>query len=202
MNLEKYTQKAQEAILAAQAIARDHHQAAIEPAHLLLALAQQPEGIVPAILTRIAGSPNLLISDLQSEIRGLATMTGAAEQPGLSRGASAILEDAERRAVSMKDDYVSTEHLLLALAAGPESERLSKFGLTPDAILRALATISRLAARGLRQSRGHLSAPGKVRPRSHATRAVRASSTRSSAGTRRSAGWFRSFHGAPRTTLP
>ncbi len=141
MNLEKYTQKAQEAILAAQGLARDHHQTSIEPAHLLLALANQPEGVVPAILTRIAGSPDLLTRDLHAEIGGLPTMTGAAEQPGLSRKTSATLEDAERRAAAMKDDYVSTEHLLLALAAGPEAKRLSKFGLTPDAILQALATI-------------------------------------------------------------
>ena len=77
MNLEKFTQKAQEAILAAQGIARDHHHPAIEPAHVLLALAQQPDGIVPAILTRIAGSPSLLVNDLQQDIGGLATMTGA-----------------------------------------------------------------------------------------------------------------------------
>jgi ATP-dependent Clp protease ATP-binding subunit ClpB len=141
MNLEKYTQKAQEAILAAQAIASDHNHASIEPVHLLLALSTQPEGIVPAILTRIAGSPDLLTRDLRNELQGLSTMTGGTEQPGLSRATSDVLQDAERRAAAMKDDYVSTEHVLLALSAGPESSRLGKYGLTADAILQALATI-------------------------------------------------------------
>jgi ATP-dependent Clp protease ATP-binding subunit ClpB len=141
MNLEKYTQKAQEAVLSAQGLARDQQNTAIEPAHLLLALSQQPEGIVPAIITRIAGSPRLLIQDLQAQVKGLPTISGGADQPSLARATSAVFDDAERRAQTMKDDYVSTEHLLLALAAGPESQRLAKYGLTPDSILQALATI-------------------------------------------------------------
>jgi ATP-dependent Clp protease ATP-binding subunit ClpB len=141
MNLERYTQKAQEAVLSAQAIARDLQQTSIEPAHLLLALAQQPEGVVPAILTRIAGSPDLLVKDLKSDLKGRPHISGSQVEPALSRAASNVLQDAEQRATSMKDDFVSTEHLLLALASGSEGERLARFGLTADSVLQALTAI-------------------------------------------------------------
>ena len=62
MNLEKYTQKAQEAILSAQQIAQDNHNSTIEPVHLLLALVNQSDGVVAAIITRISGSPARLSS--------------------------------------------------------------------------------------------------------------------------------------------
>ena len=71
MNLDKYTQKSQEAILAAQRLAQDLNHQAIEPTHLLLALLQQDQGVVPAIVTKVAGSPSgistrLLLVRLQS----------------------------------------------------------------------------------------------------------------------------------------
>jgi ATP-dependent Clp protease ATP-binding subunit ClpB len=141
MNLDRYTQKAQGAILEAQRLAESHDHSSIEPAHLLLALLQQQDGVVPAILTQVAGSPDLLQKDLQQDLAGHAKMHGATGQPGLGQATSKVLEDAERRAGNMKDDYVSTEHILLALAAGPEAERLSQFGVTPDAILQVLSKI-------------------------------------------------------------
>ncbi len=141
MKLDRYTQKAQEAVLSAQTSARDLGQTSIEPAHLLLALAQQPDGVVPAIITRIAGSPDMLVNELRQDLQARPRMSGSQVEPVLSRPASGVLEDAERRATSMKDDFVSTEHLLLALASGPESDRLGRFGLTADSVLQALTTI-------------------------------------------------------------
>ncbi|MGA9533893.1 MAG: ATP-dependent chaperone ClpB [Anaerolineales bacterium] len=141
MNLDRYTQKAQGAILAAQRLAESQEHSSIEPDHLLLALVQQQDGVVPAILTQVAGSPDLLQKNLQKDLSGRAQMHGANGQPGLSQATRAALDDAERRAGNMKDDYVSTEHILLALAAGPEAERLSQFGMTPDAILQVLSKI-------------------------------------------------------------
>jgi ATP-dependent Clp protease ATP-binding subunit ClpB len=140
MNLGKYTQKAQAAILAAQRLAEDHSHASIEPAHILLALLDQSDGVVPAIVTRIAGSPSLLRQDLVQELDRLQQVHGQS-QIGLSRIGAEVLKSAENQAKNMKDDYVSTEHILLALAAGHQSERLSGFGLTPDAILKSLTSI-------------------------------------------------------------
>jgi len=141
MNLDRYTQKAQEAVLAAKALAEDSRHASIEPAHLCLALVRQPEGVVPAIVTRIAGTTELLSEALEQELEGRPQVQGGASQPGLSRSAAEALDDAESRARAMKDDYVSTEHLLLALAAGPLAKLLAGFGLTAESILEALGSV-------------------------------------------------------------
>ncbi|HSB89772.1 MAG TPA: ATP-dependent chaperone ClpB [Anaerolineales bacterium] len=141
MDLERWTQKAREALLEAQRLAQDEGHAAIEPAHLLLALARQSDGVVPAILTRLAGSPAYLIDDVQKDLQGRPRVSGAAAEPGLARPLAQALDAAETQARSMKDDYVSTEHLLLALAAGPEASRLKQLGVTPEAILQTLSSI-------------------------------------------------------------
>jgi len=141
MDLERFTQKAQAALLDAQRLAEDHHHGAVEPLHLLLALVRQADGVVPAILTQISGSPDLLRGDLETELQGLPQMRGQAMQVGLSQATADLLAEAENRARSMKDEYVSTEHLLLALASGSQAKRLAGFGATPDAILKALNKI-------------------------------------------------------------
>jgi ATP-dependent Clp protease ATP-binding subunit ClpB len=142
MNLDKYTEKAQQAVLDAQRLTQEGRHAAIEPLHLLLALVRQPQGVVGAIVTRLAGSTALLVEALEKDLAQRPQMHGdAPATPGLSKAAADVLAAAERQAASMKDDYVSTEHLLLALAAGPESARLRGFGLTPETILQALNTV-------------------------------------------------------------
>jgi ATP-dependent Clp protease ATP-binding subunit ClpB len=141
MDLERYTEKAQQSILAAQRMAQDANHAAIEPAHLLLALVKQPEGVVPAIINQIAGSTQLLIDELEKELERRPKVHGGNGPAGLSRAAAEVLTSAESQAKSMKDDYVSTEHLFLALAAGVEADRLREFGITPDRILQSLANI-------------------------------------------------------------
>jgi ATP-dependent Clp protease ATP-binding subunit ClpB len=141
MNLERYTQKAQSGLLDAQSIARDYGHPNIEPAHILLALARQPEGVVNAIIAQLAGGTQRLIADLEKGLSNRPSMQGASSQPGLSRSASDILSVAEQQAASMKDEYVSTEHILLALAGGPEADRLKQFGITPEAILNVLTSI-------------------------------------------------------------
>jgi len=141
MNLDRYTTKAQEALLDAQRRAQDSHHPAIEPIHLLLALLHQPEGVVPAILARLAGASSPLIEQLEADLRRKPQVQGSTQPVGLSRQASEALLAAERQAQTMKDDYVSTEHLLLALASGDEAKRLAAFGVTPEAILNALTAI-------------------------------------------------------------
>ena len=141
MNLDKYTQKSQEAILTAQQLAQDFNHQAIEPTHLLMALLQQDQGVVPAIVTKVAGSPLALRQELQNELDNRPKISGANMDVGLSRPAADALQAAERYAKGMQDDYVSTEHILLGLADSPEGKRLSQYGLTKDAILSALKTV-------------------------------------------------------------
>jgi ATP-dependent Clp protease ATP-binding subunit ClpB len=141
MNLDKYTQKSQEAILAAQGLAQNYNHQAIEPTHLLLALLQQDQGVVPAIVTKVAGSPLALRDELQTDLNNRPKISGANMDVGLSRPAADALQAAERYAKGMQDDYVSTEHILLGLTDSPEGKRLSQYGLTKDAILAALKTV-------------------------------------------------------------
>ncbi len=141
MDLNKYTQKSQEAVLDAQRLAREYNHPSIEPLHLLMALLRQEEGVVPAIVTRVAGSVQGLRDEVVNELERHPRVYGAAGEVGLSSPASAVLDAAERYARGMKDDYVSTEHILLALTESVEGRRLDKYGLTKDAILKALASV-------------------------------------------------------------
>ncbi|MFZ5809562.1 MAG: ATP-dependent chaperone ClpB [Chloroflexota bacterium] len=141
MNLEKFTQKSQEAIFTAQQLAREYNHQAIEPAHLLLALLRQEDGVVPAIVTKVAGSVLAIREEVTHELENRPRVYGAAAEVGLSRPAADVLEAAERYAKGMQDEYVSTEHILLGLTDSVESKRLSQYGLTKDAILKALAGI-------------------------------------------------------------
>lgn len=141
MDLNKFTQKAQGAIVISQELAADLHHQTIEPAHLLLALLQQDQGVVPAIVTKVAGSPLALKEEIQKELDEKPKVFGAGGQPGLSQSTSQVLNAAERFAKGMSDDYVSTEHLLLGLSENTEGKRLANYGLTKDAILKALKEV-------------------------------------------------------------
>jgi len=141
MNLDRYTQKSQEAIFAAQRLAQEFNHQAIEPAHLLLALLRQEEGVVPAMVTKVAGSVLALREDVEKDLEGRPKVYGAATEVGLARPTSDALSAAERYAKGMQDDYVSAEHLLLGLTDSPEGKRLAQFGLTKDAILKALQSV-------------------------------------------------------------
>ena len=142
MDLNKYTQKAQEAILSAQQLATDLNHQAIEPAHLLLSLLRQQESIVPALVTKIAGSVDMLREELQKALSERPKVYGnSTGQPGLAHSTADALSAAERFAKGMGDEYTSTEHLLLGLADSPEGKRLSQYGLSKDAILKSLREV-------------------------------------------------------------
>jgi ATP-dependent Clp protease ATP-binding subunit ClpB len=141
MNLDKYTQKSQEALLGAQRLAEELNHQTIEPAHLLLALLRQEDGVVPAIVTKVAGSALALQEELQTELENRPKVYGGSTQVGLSRPAADTLKSAEKFAKGMKDEYVSTEHVLLGLTESSEGKRLSAYGLTKDAILKALTEV-------------------------------------------------------------
>ena len=135
MNLNKYTEKSQEAILAAQKIAEDLSHSEILPAHLLLALLLQEGGVVPQIVQKLNINPESWIAGLQTELQSKAKVYGGS-QPGMGQALRNVLRDAEKEAEKMKDEYVSTEHLLLAL-----SDAIKEFPLDRNAILQALTQV-------------------------------------------------------------
>ena len=140
MDINKFTQKAQEALLAAESAARELNHPAVEPAHLLLALLQQTESIVPAVVTQIAGSTQALLHELRSSLEKHSKVHGMG-QISLSATSVSALDAAQRYTKGMGDDFTSTEHILLGLTETPENELLKSYGITRDAILKALRSV-------------------------------------------------------------
>src|SRR5687768_5397436 len=116
MNLNRYTEKAQEAVIGAQQLAERAGHAEVFPEHLLLALVAQSDGIVPAVLGRMKVDAATLGPEVQGLINRLPKVQGGA-QPGLSARLRRVLEAAEGEAQALKDEFTSTEHLFLALAS-------------------------------------------------------------------------------------
>ena len=140
MDINKFTQKAQEALLSAESAARDMNHQAIEPDHLLFALLQQSGSSVPAVITQIAGSTQALLQELRADLEKRPRLYGAG-QTGLSSTALSALDAAQRYAKGMGDEFTSTEHILLGLTDTPEKQRLDAYGITKDAVLKALRGI-------------------------------------------------------------
>ncbi len=144
MNLNKYTEKAQEALVQAQSLASEYSHSQIEPEHLMLALVRQTDGVVPQIVQKIGTNPRTLQQELEQDLARRPKVYGGATQVGLSRDLRAVLDLAEQEAGRMHDEYVSTEHLLISLtdkATGNAATFLRSQGITKDAILRALTGI-------------------------------------------------------------
>ena len=144
MNLKRYTEKAQEAVLAAQQQANSEGHPQIEPEHLLLALVDQQDGVVPSVLRRIGAEPASLRTAVRGCLDRLPETRGGAE-PGPSPRLRAVASTAESEAERFKDEFVSTEHLLLALTlddkGAPGGEALVQAGVTTDRVLDALSAI-------------------------------------------------------------
>ncbi len=140
LRFEKMTVKAQEALQAAQEIAARHENQQIEPIHLLEALVTQADGVVPPLLARLGIRSEALSQDVAREIARLPKVTGFAQQH-MGRALNDVLERAFTETEKFKDDYVSTEHMFLAIAAqdrDPAGQILKKHGTSHEAILQAL----------------------------------------------------------------
>ncbi|HEY1924744.1 MAG TPA: ATP-dependent chaperone ClpB [Candidatus Acidoferrum sp.] len=134
------TVKAQEALQSAQDVAAKHENQQIEPVHLLAALVAQPDGVVSPLLARLGIRPELLNQELDREIGRLPKVSGFAQQ-NMSRPLNDVLERAFKEAENFKDEYVSTEHLFLAIAGqdrDPAGQLLKRHGASHEAILQAL----------------------------------------------------------------
>ena len=145
MRFDKFTFKAQESIQQAQKLAEEHQHQTIDVEHLLLALVEQAEGVVQPVLRKMGTNPAQVAQRLKEELRRLPQVSGVPQgpayiTPSLEKIVNAALSEAER----LKDEYVSTEHLLLAIAeerGGAVGKLLRELGVTKDGIYAALQEI-------------------------------------------------------------
>jgi len=143
LRFEKMTVKAQEAVQSAQEIAASHENQQIEPVHLLAALVAQADGVVPPLLSRLGIRTEALTQEIEREIGRLPKVQGFARQH-MGRPLNEVLERSFKEAESFKDEYVSTEHLFLAIAAldrDPAGQLLKRQGASHEAILQALTGV-------------------------------------------------------------
>ncbi|MEA2185332.1 MAG: ATP-dependent Clp protease ATP-binding subunit ClpB [Solirubrobacteraceae bacterium] len=142
MQPDRFTIKTQEALQAALKLAPARRHAQVAPLHLLSALLDQEDGVVVPVLGKIGVAPDALRGDVSAALGELPTLREEAE-PTTSRELIAILRAAEREMRELKDEYVSVEHLLLALAAdkGPAGQALRGAGATRERLLQALAEV-------------------------------------------------------------
>jgi len=137
------TVKAQEALQESQEIAARHEQQEIAPLHLLSALVAQTDGVVPSLLTRLGVRTETLSGEIERELGRLPKVQGFSQQ-NMGRALNDVLEQAFKEADKFKDEYVSTEHIFLAIAGkdrDPAGQLLKKHGATHEAILQALTGI-------------------------------------------------------------
>jgi ATP-dependent Clp protease ATP-binding subunit ClpB len=141
---DKFTLKSQEAIQKASSLANENGQPEVQPMHLLMALLEDKEGIIIPLLQKVGVPAEQMFASARHAIAGMPKVSGANSEPGLSSAMQRVLNDASKEAQDFKDEYVSTEHLLLALAQlkkDPAQLLLASMGATRDAILQGLTSV-------------------------------------------------------------
>jgi ATP-dependent Clp protease ATP-binding subunit ClpB len=141
---DKLTQKAQEAVQQAQAIATENGHQAVHPLHVLIALTSEREGVVRPVLEKIGVQPDELLNEAQRQLSAVPKVTGQPTGMYISPALQQVFDAAFKEAENFKDEYVSTEHLLLGMSEQkyePAGSLLNKFGATHDAILKALVAV-------------------------------------------------------------
>jgi ATP-dependent Clp protease ATP-binding subunit ClpB len=144
MKFDKFTVKAQEAVQAAQSLADQGNHQAIVPEHLLLALLQQQEGVVVPLLAKLGARPETISREVQVELDKLPRVQGGGGRQYASERLETALNRAWEEAQRLKDEYCSTEHLLIGIAqdkSGAAASILAKAGVTPEAIYKALVEV-------------------------------------------------------------
>lgn len=145
MELNNFTQKAQEALQQTSTIAARYHNQQIDCEHLLLALLEQEEGLVPRILEKIDIQPQAIVRELEQNLSELPQVSGpGSEQVYMTQKLNRVLDTAKKEAGKMGDEYVSVEHLLLALVIEKDnacSKTLKDAGATKDSLLQAINEI-------------------------------------------------------------
>lgn len=144
MRIDKFTQRGQEALLEAQNLAQKYNHPAAKPEHLLKVLVEQEGGVVPSVLKRIGVDTDVFGQRIDETLDRMPRATGASVQVGMDRDIVSVLDAAEAIVNKMKDDYTSTEHILLAMAqtkAVAVHELLASFGVNEQSIMDALMGI-------------------------------------------------------------
>ena len=143
MRFDKFTIKSQELVHNAQALASEHHNQQIEPEHFLKAMLSEKEGVAGAMLSKLGVSPNAVVQELSLALDRLPKVSGT-QEVYLSFRAKAVLDTAFQEATKMKDEYVSIEHILLAIAdhkKGEAAKILIRNGINRESILKVLMDI-------------------------------------------------------------
>ncbi len=144
MNLNKFTEKAQEATINAQKLAEEYHHSQMEPEHLLLSLLKQEDGVAPQIVGKLGVNPQELIRQLEAELSKLPQAYGAT-QVYMSPRLKQVFDNAEKEAANFKDEYISTEHLLITIAdesgKGIAPQLLKQYNVSKDRIYEVLTSI-------------------------------------------------------------
>jgi ATP-dependent Clp protease ATP-binding subunit ClpB len=141
---EKLTVKSQQAMQQAQERAAEQGNPEIVPTHLLLALIEDREGVIPAVLGKIGVPTERLENSLHQVEQKLPRVAGSSTQPGVSQALNKVVDQAFKEAANFKDEYVSTEHLLLGVArqkGDPAQDALAAIGATHEIILQALIAV-------------------------------------------------------------
>jgi ATP-dependent Clp protease ATP-binding subunit ClpB len=143
MNMNKLTEKAQEAIIGSQNVATEQNHAEVTPEHLLLTLVEQSGGIVPSVLRRMSLDPARVAAEARTLLKSIPQAYGADVR--LSPRMKLIVDSAQAEATRLQDEFVSTEHLFVALAAeagrSPAAQLLQRLGVTKDALYKALTEV-------------------------------------------------------------
>ncbi len=143
-DINRFTQKSQEATQAAQGLAERNGNSQIEPEHLLLSLLEQPEGVVPQVLSKMNVAMGALIQQVRAEIGKFPRVSGGSAPPGISPRLRTVLVRAHDELDTFGDEYVSTEHLLLSIlahAGNPAQRVLKDAGVDRDGLLSALREV-------------------------------------------------------------
>jgi ATP-dependent Clp protease ATP-binding subunit ClpB len=144
MNINKFTEKAREGLVGAQELAETMHHAQIEPEHLLVALIEQREGIIPEVLRKMSADPGTVGRGARDLLTQFPQAYGGS-QSGMSPRLKLVADKAQAEADRMKDEFVSTEHLFMAIASeagrSPAAKLLKDQGITSDRIAEALKSI-------------------------------------------------------------
>ena len=144
MQADRFTIKSQEALQAAIAVAAARHHTETQPEHLLIALLDQPDSVVGPVLRKLGARPDAIRAEVETALNRLATITAGAKEPSTSRELMDILRLAEREAGKLNDEYISTEHILLALTGaqgGEMAKILNRNGASHKNTLEAIEAV-------------------------------------------------------------
>ncbi|RME09052.1 MAG: type VI secretion system ATPase TssH, partial [Ardenticatenia bacterium] len=144
MNLNEFTEKAQEAILRAQSLAVEYGHPEIQPEHVLYALLEQDEGVVPRVLQRLNIDVRAMRAAVKDALEKMPRVSGGAGQPLVSQRLRRVVEKAQEARRQFNDDYLSTEHFLLGIirAAGGAADRILRtYNVEENAVMAALQQI-------------------------------------------------------------